>query len=76
MASKIILEHFLLIMKMSEHEEILVTYLFDGIKCYVATRDVFGKYTLYKIINDDYKKLKTANTPLEFDEIIEKDRSK
>jgi hypothetical protein len=34
------------------------------------------KYTLYKIIGDDYQKLKTAESPLEFDQIVKKDRSK
>ena len=63
-------------MKISKHEKILMTYVFDDIKCYAVTRDVLGRYTLYKIVENDYQKLKTAETPMEFDEIVKKDRSK
>jgi hypothetical protein len=63
-------------MKISKHEKILMTYVFEDIKCYAVTRDVLGRYTLYKILGDDYQKLKTAETPLDFDEIVKKDRSK
>ena len=63
-------------MKISKQEKIVLSYIFEGIKCYIVTRNILGKYTLYKIINDDYQKLKTADTPIEFDEIVEKDRSK
>ena len=62
-------------MKISKQEKIVLSYIFEGIKCYIVTRNILGKYTLYKIINDDYQKLKTADTPIEFDEIVEKDRS-
>ena len=68
---------FLLIMKILSNEKIVVTYIFENVKCYIATHNVLkGKYTLYKIIDDDYQKLKIDNTPIEFDEIIKKDRSK
>ena len=53
-----------------------MTYVFDDVKCYAVTRDVLGRYTLYKIVENDYQKLKTAETPMEFDEIVKKDRSK
>jgi hypothetical protein len=61
-------------MKMPKNEKIIHTYIFEGIDCYVVTRNIFEKYTLYKIIDGDYQKLKTAETPLEFDKIIKKDR--
>ena len=55
----------------------MVTYLFDGVAEYITTRNAIkGKYTLYKVNNGDYQKIKTDNTPIEFDEIIEKNRSK
>ena len=63
-------------MKISKQENIVVTYIFEEIKSYVVTRNLLGRYTLYKIIDDDYQKLKTAETPIEFDEIVKKDRSK
>ena len=62
-------------MQIPKQEIIAVTYIFDGIKCYVATRNSVGKYILYKILNDDYQKLKTSETPIDFDEVIKKDRS-
>jgi hypothetical protein len=63
-------------MKIPKHEKILMTYVFEDVKCYAVTRDAFGRYTLYKIVEDDYQKLKTAETPMGFDEIVKKDRSK
>lgn len=63
-------------MKISKQEKIVLRYLFEGIECYTVTRNILGKYTLYKNTNDDYQKLKTADAPIEFDEIVEKDRSK
>ena len=64
-------------MKIPSSEKIVITYVFEDVKCYIATHNVLkGKFTLYKIIDGDYQRLKIANTPLEFDEIIKKDRSK
>lgn len=63
-------------MKIPKHEKLMVTYIFEDVKCYIATKNVLGKYILYKIIDDDYQKLKTADSPIEFDKIIQKDRSK
>ena len=64
-------------MKLPNNETIVVTYVYEDIKCYIATRNVFGnKFTLYKIVEGDYQRLKVADTPVEFDEIIKKDRSK
>lgn len=62
-------------MKIPSQEQIVLTYVFDDIKCYVVTRSILGKYILYRIVGDDYEKLKTANTPLEFDDIVEGDWS-
>lgn len=64
-------------MKIPKQEEIVVTYIFEGIKSYVVTRSLLRQYILYKIIgDDDYKKIKTADSPIEFDKIVENDRSK
>lgn len=63
-------------MKIPKHEKILMTYAFEGVKCYAVTRNALEAYTLYKIIGDEYQKLKTAETPIEFDKIVKKDRSK
>lgn len=63
-------------MKIPKQEKIVLTYVFEGIDCYIVTRNALEKYTLYKILNDDYQKLKTAEAPIEFDEIVKKDRSK
>jgi hypothetical protein len=62
-------------MKIPKQEETVMTYVFEGVKCYIVTRSPLRTYTIYKIIgDDDYKKLKTADTPIEFDKIVEKDR--
>jgi hypothetical protein len=63
-------------MNIPKQEKIVLTYVFDGIDCYTVTRNNLQKYILYKIIDDGYQKLKTSNTPLDFDEIVEKDRRK
>ena len=64
-------------MKIPSNEKIVVTYIFEDVECYIATHNhLKDKYTLYKIIDGDYQKLNTANTPIGFDEIINKDRSK
>lgn len=62
-------------MKIPSSEKIVVTYTDEGVKEYVATHNALkGKFTLYKIVDNDYQKLKTATSPLEFDEIVKKDR--
>jgi hypothetical protein len=62
-------------MKIPKQEQIMTTYLFDGVAHYVATRNTLGKYVLYKILNDDYQKMQTSASPLDFDKVIDKDRS-
>lgn len=63
-------------MKIPKQEKVVLTYVFEGVDCYVVTRNTLGKYVLYKIIEDDYQKLKTSETPIEFDKIVKKDRGK
>lgn len=63
-------------MKIPKQEKIVLTYVFEGIDCYVVTQNNLQKYTLYKITDDGYQKLRTSDTPLDFDEIVEKDRRK
>lgn len=63
-------------MKVPNNEKTVLTYVFDGVSCYTITRNTVGKYVLYKIIDDDWQKLKTAESPLELDKIVAKDRSK
>ena len=64
-------------MKIPSVEKIVVNYVFEGVKEYIATQNTFGgKFTLYKIIDGDYQRLKVADSPVSFDEIVEKDRSK
>ena len=62
-------------MNIPKQDKIVVTYIFDGLVCYIATRNSAGKYVLYKALNKDYQKLKTSDTPIDFDDIIAKDRS-
>ena len=62
-------------MKIPKNEKSMVSHVFDGVKCYITTQNTInGKFTLYKVNNDDYEKISTADTPLKFDEIIKKDR--
>ena len=59
------------------NEKIVVSHLFEGVKCYVTTHNALkGKFTLYKIIDDDYQKMVTANSPVNFNEIVDKDKAK
>ena len=62
-------------MKIPQSEKPVMTYVFDGIDCYQVTRNVVGKYTLYKILKSDYQKIKTDDSAIKFDEIVKKDRS-
>lgn len=61
-------------MKIPKNEQKLLTYVFEGVDCYTVTRNILGKYTLYKITDGDYQKIKTAESPEDFDRVIEKDR--
>ena len=62
-------------MKIPASEKIVVTYLCEGVERYKGTYNATkNKYILYKIIDGDYQRLKTADTPIEFDKIIEKDK--
>lgn len=64
-------------MRIPANEKLVVTYANEGIKEYVVTYNVLrDKFTLYKIIDGDYQRMKVATTPIEFDELVEKDRSK
>lgn len=64
-------------MKIPNNEKIVVNYVYEGIKDYIATYHLIkGKYTLYKITDGDYQRIKISDTPIGFDEIIKKDRSK
>ena len=63
-------------MKIPKNEDTLLTYIFDDIASYTVTRNILGKYTLYKIVYGDYQKLKSADSAADFDNIVKKDRSK
>ena len=63
-------------MKSPKQEKIVMTYVFEGVDCYSITRNTLGKYTIYKITNDNWQKLRTDDSAIKFDEIVEKDRSK
>jgi hypothetical protein len=64
-------------MKTPINEKIAVTYLSEeGVKEYVVTHHPLkGKYTLYRIVNNTLQRMKIADTPIEFDELVEEDRS-
>ena len=62
-------------MKISKNETQLKRYINGGICTHIVTRNLIGKYTLYKIKDDDYIKIKTSDSPQEFDGIaIQKGR--
>ena len=63
-------------MQTLKNEKIVLTYVFEGEDCYIVTRNTLEKYVLYKTINNDYHKLKTSESPIDFDEIVKKDRSR
>ena len=63
-------------MKIPTNEQIVVNYVCEGLKDYVATyHPLKCKYTLYRIIKNDYQRIKVADTPTEFDDIVEAHRS-
>lgn len=60
-------------MKIPKQEKIVDNYIIDGVKKYTITRNLLGKYVLYmRLDDDDYKKVKTEDTPLSFKTIIDK----
>lgn len=61
-------------MKIPSNETKMTSYIFDGAECYKITRNPMDKYILYKTDGNDYKKMKTANSPIELEAVIEKDR--
>lgn len=62
-------------MKIPKNEIEMTAYAFDGVECYTITRNNLGRYVLYKIIgNNDYQKIKTADSPLDLEIVIDKDR--
>ena len=62
-------------MKILKNEIGMTVYIFDNVECYKITRNTLGKYTLYKIIGDnDFQKMKIADSPLDLEKIIDKDR--
>jgi hypothetical protein len=65
-------------MKIPKNERPMTRYIFDGIPCYIVTQNPNGKYVLYKILGDDedYQKMKIADTPPDLEVVIEKDRRK
>jgi hypothetical protein len=63
-------------MKIPNNEKIMLTYVFEGVDCYAVTQNALGKYVLYKITNNDWQKLKTSDSAANFDEIVNRDRSK
>ncbi len=56
-------------MKISKNETQLKRYINNGVCTHIVTRNLIGKYILYKIENDDYIKIKMSDNPLEFDDI-------
>lgn len=63
-------------MKIPKNEKIMLTYVFEGVDCYIVTQNILEKYTLYKITENSLKKLKTSESASDFDDIVKKDRSK
>lgn len=63
-------------MKTLKNETTLLTYIFEDTACYTVTRNLLGKYTLYKIKDDAWQKIKSSESAADFDEVVRKDRSK
>lgn len=63
-------------MKTPKNEAVLLTYVFEDVICYIVTRNILGKYTLYKTKDDVWQKLKTSDSASDFDELVNKDRRK
>lgn len=56
-------------MKISKQEKQVERYINKGKITHIVTRNITGKYILYKIENGDCQKIKTSDNPLVFDEI-------
>ena len=61
-------------MKLSKKEQVLRVYKYDDVDCYAVTRNASGQYTLYRIIDGDYQKMKTSESAANFTQLVEKDR--
>ena len=62
-------------MKISKNEKGMESYIYDGKKCYYITLNtVNNKFILYKIINDDYEKMATSDSPPKLYEVMKRDR--
>lgn len=62
-------------MKIPTNEKITETYLDEGVKEYIVTYyPLKDKYTLHKIVDDKLQKIKTADTPAGFGELVKKDK--
>ena len=62
-------------MKIPKNERGMESYIYDGKKCYYITLNtVNGKFTLYKIINNDYEKMATADSPSKLYKAMKRDR--
>lgn len=63
-------------MKIPKNENIVTEYAVNGIIDYVATQHLLtNKFTLYKLIENGYERIKVTETPISFDDIIKKNRS-
>lgn len=55
-------------MKIPKQEKQVLNYVNDGEITHTVTRNIIGKYILYKKIGDnEYQKLKTSDNPKDFD---------
>ena len=64
-------------MKIPNNEKPVVSYLIEGVKCYIITQNTLkGKFTLYKVLENDYEKLATDSSPLTLYDVIKKDKER
>ena len=56
--------------KIPTKETVVLTYLKEGQPQYVVTQSPITQiFTLYSVESKDYKKIKTGNSPLKFNEV-------
>lgn len=65
-------------MKIPKNENIVTSYYTEDMsRHYVITQSLLkDKFTLYKVLKDDYQKMATASSPLAFDDVIKKDKGR
>lgn len=57
-------------MNIPKQEKIVEKYISSGRVTHIVTRNMIGKYVLYEVGENKYKKIKTLDNPTSFNKIV------